>query len=229
MIDGILPAAGLASRMRGLPKFLLPCDETYTSLIEKHIEQMLEFCQTIWIPTLPQQTILLESLGLSSDRIVIVPMKTSTMTETVLRISRISGAKRFMMVMPDTFFYGSTPYEYLASGEAPLNLALWKIRPEQAGKLGQVKVEMVDDNFKGHVIDSRDKDPECRFPHSWGAMSFERSALEHASPEMPHTGYIINPLLQRDISVEAKIMDGEYFDCGTPTEYLKMLSKISVS
>ena len=28
-MDGILPAAGIASRMRGIPKFLLPTDREY--------------------------------------------------------------------------------------------------------------------------------------------------------------------------------------------------------
>ena len=96
MTDAILPAAGSASRMRGLPKFLLPCDAEYTTLIERHISELLKVCETVWIPTRPEQTILLETLGLSSDRVVIVPMTTSSMTQTVLRLCAISGAARFV-------------------------------------------------------------------------------------------------------------------------------------
>jgi hypothetical protein len=36
-VDLILPATGLANRMRGLTKFLLPIDNKYTTLIEYHI------------------------------------------------------------------------------------------------------------------------------------------------------------------------------------------------
>jgi choline kinase len=220
MVDGILPAAGLATRMRGLPKFLLPCDDEYTTLIEKHVSNLLDFCETVWIPTRPEQTILLETLGISSDRVVVVPMTTGTMTHTVLRLSNISGASRFLMVMPDTYFFGEQPYQYLAEGESELNLACWEIRPEQRGKLGQVKIE---GGQRGMVSDSKDKDPECLFPHSWGAMSFDKSILGLAEEAMPHTGYLIQPALLAARAVEGKVMSGRYFDCGTPREYLQML------
>ena len=224
MTDGIIPAAGLASRMRGLPKFLLPCDAEYKTLIERHINEMLKVCDTVWIPTRPEQTILLESLGLSSDRVVIVPMTTQTMTQTVLRLSAISGAKRFVMVMPDTYFFGEQPYKFLADSVSEMALACWAIRPEQAGKLGQV---LISGTPEGLVLDSRDKDPDCLFEHSWGAMAFNRSALTHANPEMPHTGYIIPSLLSSEVEVSARVMEGSYFDCGTPREYLKMLDIVT--
>lgn len=210
--------------MRGLPKFLLPCDNEYNTLIERHIMSMLDVCETVWIPTRPEQTILLESLGLSSDRVVIVPMTTGTMTQTVLRLCAISGAERFIMVMPDTYFFGEQPYDFLAKGDSALDLACWKIRPEQSGKLGQVLLGEVPE---GEVLDSRDKDPECSYEHSWGAMAFDRSALAYAEPDMPHTGYVIPRLIESRIPIRARVFSGEYFDCGTPREYLKMLDKVS--
>jgi choline kinase len=220
MVDGILPAAGLATRMRGLPKFLLPCDDQYTTLIEKHVTNLLRTCETVWIPTRPEQTILLETLGLSSDRVVVVPMTTGTMTQTVLRLAKISGTPRFVLVMPDTYFFGEQPYEYLATSKNELNLACWDIRPEQRGKLGQVLIE---GGNKGTILDSKDKDLDCVFPHSWGAMAFDRSILDFAEASMPHTGYLIKPALLAGKSVEGSVMSGKYFDCGTPREYLQML------
>jgi len=223
MTDGIIPAAGLASRMRGLPKFLLPCDEYYTTLLEKHVSSMLDVCETVWIPTRPEQTILIAGLGLPSERVVMVPMTTHTMTETVIRLCSISGANRFLMVMPDTYFLGEQPYSYLAHSSSPMDLACWNIRPEQAGKLGQV---LIDEDL-GSVTDAKDKEAGCQFRHSWGAMSFDRSVLDCADAAMPHTGYMIPKLLQARIQVQARVMDGRYFDCGTPREYLDMLSTIS--
>jgi hypothetical protein len=67
-----------------LPKFLLPCDDEYTTLIEKHVSNLLDVCETVWIPTRPEQTILLETLGISSDRVVVLPMTTATITHTGL-------------------------------------------------------------------------------------------------------------------------------------------------
>jgi hypothetical protein len=194
------------------------------TLIERHVIELLEFCETVWIPTRPEQTILLESLGLSSDRVVIVPMTTSTMTQTVLRLCAISGAERFIMVMPDTYFSGEQPYEYLATGDSELNLACWRIRHEQHGKLGQV---LIQGSPEGEVHESRDKDPNCQWPHSWGAMAFNRGALSSATPDMPHTGYMIPELLGAGVKIRAKVMDGNYFDCGTPREYLNMLQLVS--
>ena len=56
-MDGLIPASGAAARMRGIPKFLLPCDEDYLTLLERHVSKMLEHCQMVWIPTRPELTI----------------------------------------------------------------------------------------------------------------------------------------------------------------------------
>ena len=128
------------------------------------------------------------------------------------------------MVMPDTYFFGEQPYEYLSNGTSEMDLACWKIRQEQHGKLGQVLIREIPE---GAVLESRDKDPNCQWPHSWGAMGFNKSALAFADPEMPHTGYMIPHLLEAGVNVNAKVLDGVYFDCGTPREYLQMLELLS--
>ena len=207
--------------MRGLPKFLLPAGPDHLTLIERHITELLEHCETVWIPTRPEQTILLETLGLTSDRVVVVPMSTSTMTETVLRIGAISAAERFLMIMPDTYFSGEKPYAYLAKSKYSISLATWKIRTEQLGKLGQVKLS---ETPEGLVTHAEDKNPHCEYPHSWGAMSFSKQALSFGKPEMPHTGYLLPELLEAGIEIHAREMDGSYFDCGTSAEYVEMLT-----
>lgn len=224
MTDAILPTAGSATRMRGLPKFLLPAGPDHVTLIEKHVLALADHCETIWIPTRPEQAVLLATLGFSSDQVVVVPMKTATMTETVLRIAKISGAENFVMTMPDTFFSGEQPYSFLASGRGMMNLACWRIREDQRGKLGQVKLAS---EPEGVILESVDKDPTCTYTHSWGAMSFTRSILEYADPSMPHTGYMISKLLHSSVPVLGREMQGSYYDCGTPEEYIQMLTKDS--
>ena len=227
-LSAILPASGLATRMRGLPKFLLPCDEEYVSLLERHVEELLKVCDTIWIPVRPDLSHLVESLGLASERVVIVSMNTSSMTETVRRVVELSSSPKFLIVMPDTYFFGELPYSALAKSTSDLHLACWRIREEQFGKLGQV--DLVDSKHGGVdklVVSSRDKDPNCRFIHSWGAMSFKRNVFKLALDSMPHTGYLIEPALQNGLNVSADVMDGLYFDCGTPSEYLSMLKHSS--
>jgi hypothetical protein len=227
VIHGILPAAGLATRMRGLPKFLLPSSKEYESLLERHVRLMSEVCETIWIPTRPDLVPLINSLGLSTESVVILPMATGSMTETVIKTSAVSGSSRFLIVMPDTFFAGEQPYEFLSNCGGDMGLACWRIRPEQAGKLGQIKVSKIP---VGQVIEAKDKDPNCDFPHAWGAMSINRSVLTLAQNEMPHTGYLIPELLEAGIPIGVREMNGTYYDCGTPEEYIQMLrSEVSQS
>lgn len=224
-MDGLLPASGAASRMRGIPKFLLPCDEEYLTILERHVMNMLEYCQMVWIPTRPDLTILIESLGITSERVVAIPMVTKSMTETILKIAAISNAKEFMLCMPDTFYEGKLPYEQLSKLQGDLLLACWEIREEQKGKLGQVLFGGGSENHK--IVDSRDKDVTCTYDHSWGAMSFRRELLGLGNPEMPHTGYLIKPAIESGLDVEGFIVDGEYYDCGTPREYIQMLRKVT--
>ena len=182
---------------------------------------MLSFCETVWIPTRPDLVLLVDSLKISSERVILIPLSTQSMTETILKTVNVAGADEYMMCMPDTYFLNEQPYEYLSTlGQADLKLATWQIRSDQQGKLGQVAF----DSKEGHrVIDSKDKDPNCKYKHSWGAMSFSRNLLTLANPEMPHLGYLINPGIETGLSIEGKVMQGKYFDCGTPLEYLAML------
>jgi hypothetical protein len=219
-MDAIIPAAGLATRMRGIPKFLLPCDDTYTTLIELHISQLLEQCETIWIPTRPELVLLLDSLGLAQDRVVILPMQTENMTQTVQKVTQISKQEYFQLIMPDTFFFGEKPYALLDPEPSIVELACWKIRDDQKGKLGQVLIE------NNEVKEMKDKDPNCLFEHSWGALSFSRKLLSFANTTDPHIGYAVRSALASDMRISAKVMSGEYYDCGTPSEYLSMLENV---
>jgi UTP-glucose-1-phosphate uridylyltransferase len=58
-------------------------------------------------------------------------------------------------------------------------------------------------------------------------MSFRRELLELGNPEMPHTGYLIKPAIEKGLLVDGFVLEGSYFDCGTPKEYLQMLRKVT--
>ena len=219
-MDGIIPAAGLATRMRGIPKFLLPCDSTYNTLIEAHIGALLETCDVIWIPTRPEMVLLLDSLGLAQDRVVLLPMTTSNMTQTVSKVLQIANSDEFFLAMPDTFFQGEKPYIGLRNELNLVDLACWKIRDDQKGKLGQVKIE------GSLAIEIEDKNPACTFEHSWGALAFHRELIRYADMDDPHIGYAVRNSLLKGQKVGSKIIKGKYFDCGTPSEYLNMLKEV---
>jgi NDP-sugar pyrophosphorylase family protein len=216
-MDAIIPAAGLASRMRGIPKFLLPADVNYQTLIEKHISSLQEIVDTIWIPIRSEFVLLLDSLRLSGDRIVLIPMTTRSMSESVGRILEISSAQKFMMVMPDTAFIGEQPYEELSTNEFA-KLACWKIRDSQRGKLGQVE-------FSGDQITAIvDKDPTCSYSHAWGALSFDRKLSRYIDYDSPHIGYAVRNAVNNGEYVTGFKVEGDYFDCGTPSEYSDLVT-----
>lgn len=221
-MDGIVPAAGLATRMRGIPKFLLPCDEIYTTLIEFHIQNLLKKCETIWIPTRPELVHLLDSLNLPSERVVILPMTTENMTQTVSRVVSIAKASEYLLVMPDTFFLGESPYtSSYQLGEEIAHLYCWKIRPDQKGKLGQVSADT-----DGIVLDMQDKNPDCDFPIAWGSIMFRSELINHSNNHEPHIGYSVRNALKSDQKITSAIVNGKYYDCGTPAEYLTMLHEV---
>jgi NDP-sugar pyrophosphorylase family protein len=223
-MDGILPAAGLASRMRGIPKFLLPCNNEYLTLIESHLNQMLKYCNNIWIATRPDLVMLLDSINLSNERVFIIPVVSENMNQTVNRILEISNAEKFQLIMPDTFFTGELPYEKLVksfSENSIAHLALWKIREEQKGKLGQVSI-----NNAGKVIDIIDKKNNCDYEYSWGAISFNRKLSKYISQRDPHVGYAISEAVINEEEINGTLINGQYFDCGTPSEYLDLLRSV---
>lgn len=155
----------------------------------------LDHSDVVWIPTRPELAPLLESLKLPSDRVVVVSLSTQTMTETVSRTAKLSPAERFIVAMPDTFFFGENPWPSLAQSNSLLFTALWNIRTEQVGKLGQI-------NLNGDsVLDCQDKNPLCNYPFIWGAMSFNRELLSLAQADFPHIGYMINPAINHGFEV----------------------------
>jgi hypothetical protein len=220
-MDGIIPAAGLATRMRGLPKFLLPCDLNYLTLIERHLVNLQEFCETIWIPTRPEMVGLLDQLGLARDNVVIIPMRSDNMTQTISRVMKISSAESFQLVMPDTYFHGELPYELVLENQSLVKLACWKIRNEQRGKLGQVLIQN-----ETQVRDLRDKDPDCEYEYSWGSLVFRKELHNFMDLTEPHIGYAVKNALLSGETVAARKIEGKYFDCGTPSEYIGLLSEV---
>jgi hypothetical protein len=100
------------------------------------------------------------------------------------------------------------------------SLACWKIRDEQKGKLGQV---LVDQGNK--VTDIRDKDINCDYELSWGAVSFSRALINYMEITDPHIGMAVAKSVKNGEDVNCLMVDGEYFDCGTPREYFHLLEK----
>ena len=183
VIEVLIPAAGNATRMRGFPKFLLPSGfENYT-LLELHLKAASEITQDISIAINPIFYELIMTASLRTFGAVVVPMKTETMNETVLKMIKNSNSDRFMVTMPDTVFVGENPYVKLSEVKSDLHLGLWQIRNDQLGKLGQVQI-----NENKQVIDCVDKDLACNYPYIWGVQVFGKKYIKYLNANDPHIG-----------------------------------------
>ena len=219
-MDAILPTAGLATRMQGIPKFLLPSSSEYDSLIGLHIENLIKNCERIWIPTRPDLVLLFETFGFTDEKITILPMTTNTKSQTISKVLSISNAETHFLCMPDTYFLGEKPYELLNENPLIADVACWNIREDQFGKLGQVKVS------DEYITDIKDKDKNCKYNLNWGCFTFSRELTPFIDNNDPHLGYALSNALKKDKKIEYKIINGSYFDCGTPQEYLSMLKNV---
>jgi len=218
----ILPAAGSASRMRGLPKFLLPCTNEYLTLIERHINFLIDSVENIWIPTNPKYVSLLSSLFEENKKISIFPVKSNTMSETIKVTLAKINKDNYTLVMPDTYFSNENTYEKIISADTNhlANLICWKTRPSQLGKLGEVSFS--NDGKLEAIIDKPGKQV---YQHSWGAVIFTSELNNFINSEDPHIGYAIESAVQYN-NINCIEVEGEYYDCGTPNEYIELIKKI---
>ena len=206
--------------MKGIPKFLLPIDENYKSLLEYHIENLLPFSQELIIPTRKDLLPIIKSLDYDFSNIIFMEVETNTMNETVSEVLKKFNYDQALIIMPDTYF--SSGYPFLDKEnlhDSLCTLACWKIRDEQRGKLGEVKIE------NGFVEKIIDKDINTGFDYSWGSILFNKEFEQYIIPNDLHIGYSAAMALENGEKVSAYLMDGRYYDCGTPSEYIELLKE----
>ena len=224
---GVIPAAGLASRMAGLPKFLLPILQGDQTLLDWHVDRQSAVVDRVVVVTRPQNAHLLEKHTFDSH-VTVVAATTSTRSETVMRIIGAFPAEQYLLGMPDTYYLGHDPYPDLVSNDPQedviARLALWRIRDDQKGKLGQVALDA-----SGRVMDMVDKQPTCSYDLSWGALAFRPELAGYINLEHPHIGYAVEKALRQGRHVEGICVDGKYFDCGTPAEFRSLLRTIDAA
>lgn len=219
-ISGILPCAGLSTRLDGLPKFLLPIAEGH--LLGTHIARMRGAgVNNIWIGASKQTAPFIKPY--IDDDVTLKPsLNTATMCETVLAARAYAGDDNVLLGMPDTYWSTNEVYERLAHRmrefDWPIVVACWRIRDDQRGKLGQCDVRS---EYLRWVVD---KDASCPYPLAWGAIGWQPLFWDYIQPEMPHLGYALQAAIDNGVKVRAVEVDGEYHDCGTRPEYFRLCS-----
>jgi CTP:molybdopterin cytidylyltransferase MocA len=220
---GLLPAAGTATRMSGLPKFLLPISEDQQCLLTYHVELMAPYVDRIIIPTRTEWVGLLESFAFG-PQVEVMQMHTQSMAETVKRALDSRVFESCVLGMPDTYFVGGNPYRELTEHpQGEVSLAVFSTRPEQFGHVGSVAI-----SEEGVITDHADKEPDRDFGYHWGVIEFTSTVERFLSPEATTGGYLISEALARSLPVRGYLAGYPYFDCGTFSEYLQCLAFVSL-
>ena len=218
MTLGLLPASGSASRIGGLPKFMLPVEDNF-SILQWHVSLMNEACDSVRVSTRECWMPLVTPLNLGADIYVKEP---STMSDAVLEMSRDRN-DAVIVGMPDVYIHNSKNnfYKDMLESDGDIVLATWDYRHEtMRGKVGQVLV----DSFS-NVLQVVDKDPNCEFNQMWGAILF-RNGLERIDVDGGSVLKDLNKWIADGVSVKAVTMSGEYIDSGTFEGLTYLYSKI---
>jgi len=219
---GLLPAAGNAERMGGLPKMLLPVPDGF--LLEWHIRIMMEVgCAFVAIGSAEHNDDLLVTYS-PRDGIVIEVTNYATMTETTLNmkqsIEQDESYGAYLLGLADTYFEDAQAYQKLANAlndGADLAVGLFYTRPEQRNKLGMCHLE------GERITDVIDKPESTTLEWAWGVLGWQSTFWQYLRPEDPHIGYAIPRAIAAGLDVRAVKMDGQYFDCGSPSEYFECI------
>lgn len=223
MTLGIIPAAGKAERLNGLPKALLPIPGGAT-LIETVYERMkrASLCWHIAIGTNRTTYAFLRQREAISESVY--KAETRTMSETVLTaLPYLNGNEPVLFGMADTYFEDADAFVKLATAlkdGADVAVGVFKARPEQRAHLGMV--EIAGDEVL-HVID---KPQQTGLIWAWGVLAWKVGFWAYLNTRDPHVGYALPRALAAELDVRAVRMDGQYWDCGTPDEYFECVTAL---
>ena len=205
---GVLPASGRASRIGGIPKFCLPISDE-RSLLQWHVEQMLEICDEVRVATRPEWIPIIKNMDMNIKLIVREP---STMSDA---IKHMVGEYNDTVVvgMPDTYILDSKKNIYkelFKEDKADLVLGVWECTEELKGRVGQVLV-----NADNKVVESKDKVDNCDFKDMWGIMLFQKNMIRYINPDLDHPGKQIQEWIDDRAIIKAVRPGGKYMDIGT--------------
>lgn len=206
-IVGVLPASGRSSRIGGIPKFCLPISDE-RSLLQWHVEQMLEFCDEVRVSTRSEWVPIVENMNMNIKLIVREP---STMSEAInFMIGEHNDT--VLVGMPDTYVLNAPENIYkemFKTTNADLVLGVWECRNELKGRVGQVLLS------GDKVIASEDKVENCEYPDMWGTMLFRKNMIRYLDSSLEHPGKQLKEWLSESSNITAVRPGGKYMDIGT--------------
>lgn len=222
-VVGIIPLGGNATRMKGIPKFLLPCNLN-TSLLDNTVNIFNKNNIHHIIAGVTNTNSIILGDNFKIDKLT---LNTKTMSETCHKITteldQSNTNYKSILIMPDTFFVIKNEIADMIEmlDEYDIVTIVWKIKDYQIGKVGQCKL-----NSDKTIADVIDKDPNCDYSHFWGVIGWKSNMNTHINPEWETIGNIIRKSVELNIKVGAIICESDYYDCGTYPEYFKMIEHV---
>lgn len=221
MTIGLIPCAGSATRIHGIPKALLPVNDGY--LLGRLVDAMRAMGVQGIIGTTPENASFLHRY--SKGGFVYVVDQYVTMSETILSCKGFATVDKVvtedvLFGMPDAYTEDDNVYPKLAAAledGAQVAVALFRARPHQHLKAGMC------DTDGNQVVSVEDKPPETILAWLWGALAWKPVFWEHLRPDDPHVGYALPRAIAAGLDVRAVRMEGGYYDCGTFLEYEELI------
>jgi hypothetical protein len=227
-ILGLIACGGTASRIFNIPKFILPLKNKNLSLLSNWCILMIEKgCDKIIIGSSVANNSFIEHIINTQlydyKKLIIIKIinNSSTMNETILKMVENENYDLAIMGMPDThvdYISDNLITKILNDNEIIIGSYLWNIRDTQREKIGLCNI---DDN---HIIDIVDKDKNCYYNYGWGAIIFKKEFENYIKVEDLHLGYSMKLALNNSIKIPYEIINGQYWDCGTVSEYKEYLN-----
>lgn len=203
---GLLPASGKASRIGGIPKFCLPISDQ-RSLMQWHVEQMLEVCDEVRVSTRAEWVPIIQNMDMNVKIMVREP---STMSDAI-RYMVGDNNDTVLIGMPDTFILGTNVniYKEMLKSDGDLVLGAWECTDDLKGRVGQISLS------GDKVVLSKDKDINCQYEHMWGTMLFRKNLIRYVDTSIDHPGLQIQDWVDANLKVKAVKPGGKYMDIGT--------------
>lgn len=215
----ILPAAGMATRMAGLPKPLLPIadpDGQVSTLLDRHLAYLADLVDAVLIPV-KEHEVPIYSEYLKANRIEtaqVFPVTSNSLSSTLVQSLGSVTFDKAILTLPDTYLTSFDARSLLGFSGGMTALGVWKTRPDQVGRVGQVEIDST-----GKVLDHRDKLANCSFRWMWGAIAFDKSFMELVLESEDSLATALDSCVAAG-TLTAVRSGGQYFDCGTLDEYL---------
>lgn len=225
MTKGIIPAAGKATRIHGLPKFLLPVPGGY--LLERMAARMGVPC---YIGANPDNAALLKAT--CPPNATVYEVNSRAMPETILAARPYVGDEHVLVGMPDTYWTDKYVFDVLRDRLemkwAICAVALFAVEPVMATRLGVCGViNNTGIPFISSIVDKSATIPDAPYVNAWGAMAWTPEFWQYIHPEDAHMGIAMQRALDAGVRIAAFLASGDYYDNGTPEDYFRCIRELT--